>query len=166
MVCFFFFSSRRRHTRFDCDWSSDVCSSDLSSRRCAGSSAFHIESVVVRTRRRGHPATSRQLLSCSLPRGQFWKSCLCLAAPRFQTESSCQVFSESSSCDRAWAAFCASGSFHLYSWTRQSVVPFESSEIELHSTTSARRVRFLPHPTRATRQASVTSFTRWDFMVA
>src|SRR2546430_11869694 len=31
---FFFFSSRRRHTRFDCDWSSDVCSSDLSSRPC------------------------------------------------------------------------------------------------------------------------------------
>src|SRR5688572_23246876 len=24
----FFFSSRRRHTIFDCDWSSDVCSSD------------------------------------------------------------------------------------------------------------------------------------------
>src|SRR2546427_7490883 len=29
MCFFFFFSSRRRHTRFDCDWSSDVCSSDL-----------------------------------------------------------------------------------------------------------------------------------------
>src|SRR2546430_9443308 len=28
-VGFFFFSSRRRHTIFDCDWSSDVCSSDL-----------------------------------------------------------------------------------------------------------------------------------------
>src|SRR2546430_9108990 len=28
----FFFSSRRRHTRFDCDWSSDVCSSDLAQR--------------------------------------------------------------------------------------------------------------------------------------
>src|SRR2546430_2450488 len=28
VVCVFFFSSRRRHTRFDCDWSSDVCSSD------------------------------------------------------------------------------------------------------------------------------------------
>src|SRR2546430_10099209 len=27
--CSLFFSSRRRHTRFDCDWSSDVCSSDL-----------------------------------------------------------------------------------------------------------------------------------------
>ena len=25
----FFFSSRRRHTRFTSDWSSDVCSSDL-----------------------------------------------------------------------------------------------------------------------------------------
>src|SRR5688572_31869883 len=29
VVMVFFFSSRRRHTRFDCDWSSDVCSSDL-----------------------------------------------------------------------------------------------------------------------------------------
>src|SRR2546430_13605803 len=29
MFVLFFFSSRRRHTRFDCDWSSDVCSSDL-----------------------------------------------------------------------------------------------------------------------------------------
>src|SRR5260370_2681363 len=27
----FLFSSRRRHTRFKCDWSSDVCSSDLKS---------------------------------------------------------------------------------------------------------------------------------------
>src|SRR5467141_2474746 len=28
-----FFSSRRRHTSFKCDWSSDVCSSDLSALR-------------------------------------------------------------------------------------------------------------------------------------
>src|SRR6266568_7243393 len=28
-LLFFFFSSRRRHTRWNCDWSSDVCSSDL-----------------------------------------------------------------------------------------------------------------------------------------
>src|SRR3989475_1791376 len=33
---FFFFSSRRLHTRFDCDWSSDMCSSDLGGcRRCS-----------------------------------------------------------------------------------------------------------------------------------
>src|SRR6266511_4585299 len=30
-MVFFFFSSRRRHTRFSRDWSSDVCSSDLGS---------------------------------------------------------------------------------------------------------------------------------------
>src|SRR3989442_11925567 len=30
-VVFFFFSSRRRHTRCGRDWSSDVCSSDLES---------------------------------------------------------------------------------------------------------------------------------------
>src|SRR5256885_2733882 len=34
-VCvFFFFSSRRRHTRLQGDWSSDVCSSDLEPCRC------------------------------------------------------------------------------------------------------------------------------------
>src|SRR5207253_10676784 len=31
--CLFFFSSRRRHTRWPRDWSSDVCSSDLPSLR-------------------------------------------------------------------------------------------------------------------------------------
>src|SRR6266436_7627369 len=31
--CVFFFSSRRRHTRCSRDWSSDVCSSDLSHAR-------------------------------------------------------------------------------------------------------------------------------------
>src|SRR6266481_4914514 len=31
----FFFSSRRRHTRWNCDWSSDVCSSDLAVRFAA-----------------------------------------------------------------------------------------------------------------------------------
>src|SRR2546430_7334705 len=35
VVFFFFFSSRRRHTRFDCDWSSDVCSSDLLNDKAA-----------------------------------------------------------------------------------------------------------------------------------
>src|SRR5260370_41175955 len=35
----FFFSSRRRHTRFKCDWSSDVCSSDLSRGAAHGDGA-------------------------------------------------------------------------------------------------------------------------------
>src|SRR5690606_40959894 len=39
----FFFSSRRRHTRFSRDWSSDVCSSDLAcTARCRpAASTFH-----------------------------------------------------------------------------------------------------------------------------
>src|SRR5689334_12555382 len=41
LICLdFFFSSRRRHTRWNCDWSSDVCSSDL---------GMGIEHVVTRT---------------------------------------------------------------------------------------------------------------------
>src|SRR5690625_5026170 len=32
MFLYFFFSSRRRHTRWPRDWSSDVCSSDLEAR--------------------------------------------------------------------------------------------------------------------------------------
>src|SRR2546430_11691047 len=48
---FFFFSSRRRHTRFDCDWSSDVCSSDLHERQ------LDLERVLARVRGRalGNP---------------------------------------------------------------------------------------------------------------
>src|SRR5206468_9619578 len=37
LIIYFFFSSRRRHTRSDRDWSSDVCSSDLQ-----GAKALHI----------------------------------------------------------------------------------------------------------------------------
>src|SRR5688500_20321399 len=35
----FFFSSRRRHTRLQGDWSSDVCSSDLAGRSSGASSS-------------------------------------------------------------------------------------------------------------------------------
>src|SRR5438477_12686877 len=40
MFFFFFFSSRRRHTRLTCDWSSDVCSSDLAAAPPASRSGF------------------------------------------------------------------------------------------------------------------------------
>src|SRR5688572_32863368 len=48
----FFFSSRRRHTRFDCDWSSDVCSSDLAKKPPAGrisKLAHHTTATAVET---------------------------------------------------------------------------------------------------------------------
>src|SRR5206468_7275623 len=41
---FFFFSSRRRHTRSDRDWSSDVCSSDLLLTLAAFVFLYHVES--------------------------------------------------------------------------------------------------------------------------
>src|SRR6266508_5421443 len=50
---FFFFSSRRRHTRWPRDWSSDVCSSDLDMecRRCgAGPCLLHEVLIMVAIR--------------------------------------------------------------------------------------------------------------------
>src|SRR6266567_9136576 len=57
LICisfFFFFSSRRRHTRFDCDWSSDVCSSDLAwlAKRGARPVGVDITPVQLETARR------------------------------------------------------------------------------------------------------------------
>src|SRR2546429_5182626 len=55
VLCFFFFSSRRRHTICSRDWSSDVCSSDLGiapappceggGRRCDSCRGRHFASV-------------------------------------------------------------------------------------------------------------------------
>src|SRR2546430_6747752 len=61
IVSFFFFSSRRRHTRFDCDWSSDVCSSDLA----AGRATDRARRTVQRHRRQnlGRPAGAGQALA-------------------------------------------------------------------------------------------------------
>src|SRR5436853_40523 len=42
---FFFFSSRRRHTRCLSDWSSDVCSSDLLKDLLAGKIAFRVARI-------------------------------------------------------------------------------------------------------------------------
>src|SRR3712207_4682184 len=43
----FFFSSRRRHTRYWRDWSSDVCSSDLNLQRRRQTMAALLESTPV-----------------------------------------------------------------------------------------------------------------------
>src|SRR2546430_6054900 len=46
----FFFSSRRRHTRFDCDWSSDVCSSDLARVEDACPTFSEVPDIILGTR--------------------------------------------------------------------------------------------------------------------
>src|SRR5256884_7589501 len=49
---FFFFSSRRRHTRCSRDWSSDVCSSDLWQRRFGGDRSVVGRNITVDARPR------------------------------------------------------------------------------------------------------------------
>src|SRR5205809_1122330 len=44
-ICFFFFSSRRRHTRCSRDWSSDVCSSDLILRDVNAKHGRHVRGI-------------------------------------------------------------------------------------------------------------------------
>src|SRR5436190_7923421 len=43
MIALFFFSSRRRHTRSLCDWSSDVCSSDLT---CVDAASLEVKATI------------------------------------------------------------------------------------------------------------------------
>src|SRR5437660_9806167 len=45
VLIFFFFSSRRRHTRWPRDWSSDVCSSDLTVDALANANEVAPESL-------------------------------------------------------------------------------------------------------------------------
>src|SRR2546430_7056736 len=71
----FFFSSRRRHTRFDCDWSSDVCSSDLNATRNAKHPAgrqLHVSISYFRERSAALVAGKTQSLSLDYrsPRGK------------------------------------------------------------------------------------------------
>src|SRR5256885_2999552 len=54
-VLFFFFSSRRRHTRLQGDWSSDVCSSDLGQADLGSDGELVGRRLVRRTRDRDGP---------------------------------------------------------------------------------------------------------------
>src|SRR5947209_1277172 len=61
--CIFFFSSRRRHTRYWRDWSSDVCSSDLGLERRGQGEAHrsdHRRDANLRRRPSGGPARGRR----------------------------------------------------------------------------------------------------------
>src|SRR5256885_10870462 len=66
----FFFSSRRRHTRLQGDWSSDVCSSDLPSSR--GRPSAHCLMPTMR------PITSS---SCSAPPSPKWAATTTMTGP-------------------------------------------------------------------------------------
>src|SRR5690606_40193549 len=76
---FFFFSSRRRHTRFSRDWSSDVCSSDLSWR---GAELPWSPRVIPRPSTKAPSATSKKWDFCKAKKGRseerrVGKECRC-----------------------------------------------------------------------------------------
>src|SRR5205807_5672382 len=84
---YFFFSSRRRHTRLQGDWSSDVCSSDL--LRWLAADACLLESDSLRIFLRDHsrdrdcPAIDRRLHSPPIWRGRASRpDKICNSQPR------------------------------------------------------------------------------------
>src|SRR5690606_25460296 len=65
LIFFFFFSSRRRHTRFSRDWSSDVCSSDLTGGVAGAPAATGFRTGRGRRHhRRQHPPGYPSLADC------------------------------------------------------------------------------------------------------
>src|SRR5690606_40710227 len=72
-VSYFFFSSRRRHTRFSRDWSSDVCSSDLlhgeAALRSPGAPVGSDDDGVGEEREELHPVGARLVGPEQLGRG-------------------------------------------------------------------------------------------------
>src|SRR5207248_7739599 len=79
--CYFFFSSRRRHTRSYGDWSSDVCSSDLCSDQrghgLARSSHHHLSS-----RARSVPPVRSSASSSAMSSADRVKSKICAFSAR------------------------------------------------------------------------------------
>src|SRR5207249_5297779 len=64
---FFFFSSRRRHTRSKRDWSSDVCSSDLAHRPHRRQNEFGTGSFLDMTVCTKTATSSTHFASCAYP---------------------------------------------------------------------------------------------------
>src|SRR5438876_9405626 len=71
---FFFFSSRRRHTRWTGDWSSDVCSSDLVRETLEGRRVAVVDDSIVRG------TTSRKIVKRSEER-RVGKECRSWGSP-------------------------------------------------------------------------------------
>src|SRR6266436_8016068 len=64
MCLFFFFSSRRRHTRCSRDWSSDVCSSDLTPQNLLAAHVTEAPEAINRRRASLPPALAALVMRC------------------------------------------------------------------------------------------------------
>src|SRR2546426_1448611 len=107
IFCFFFFSSRRRHTRLQGDWSSDVCSSDLPltpSVACAEGCLSYPETSLREpgSERRGVPPSGLQGQGC--PSVVPVHQTLGLAASKLQDRKSTRL--NSSHLVISYAVFC------------------------------------------------------------
>src|SRR5690242_21381579 len=78
--CFFFFSSRRRHTRLPCDWSSDVCSSDLGERAGGSVSGAGRVAAIVLAAGQGTRLGGRAKAALVLPDGRSFVAAIMAAA--------------------------------------------------------------------------------------
>src|SRR5437762_4655407 len=78
LYCLFFFSSRRRHTRYIGDWSSDVCSSDLEAET-PGSVALVLNAGSVALAFAAAPAVSLAGALCGCALGGVLAAVLTLA---------------------------------------------------------------------------------------
>src|SRR5690606_40951936 len=96
---FFFFSSRRRHTRFSRDWSSDVCSSDLAGNITQATRALTVKAAPKPDPGNGGPED----------RGDKGGSKACLAAKKKQKQLRLSVRSEErrvgKECRSGWAPY-------------------------------------------------------------
>src|SRR5438034_1565369 len=84
--CDFFFSSRRRHTRSLCDWSSDVCSSDLSIFQAGVGAPCRLVSTDGSRRDKDSGRTTRKLLAKAPKRSEerrVGKECRCRWWPQY-----------------------------------------------------------------------------------
>src|SRR5207249_8453121 len=89
MVVYFFFSSRRRHTRSKRDWSSDVCSSDLSRApvegyeiHCGRTTAHGGDAVFALTERAGAPTDALDGTRAGTVVGTYLHGCFASGALR------------------------------------------------------------------------------------
>src|SRR2546429_5910160 len=75
---FFFFSSRRRHTRCSRDWSSDVCSSDLDSREGIQARIRHLRESLAKLKSIPRDALDRKSTRLNSSHGYISYAVFCL----------------------------------------------------------------------------------------
>src|SRR6266571_2738713 len=130
----FFFSSRRRHTILTCDWSSDVCSSDLDGRIVPGIAVYNSPPAQAAAKIRdavaiGYPALAIYSYDSVWARTGYWavlrprRRCarICATSPSSPTWTTAKR--------RSWTACCGRAAFsgRTSRWSSACSIPTISS---------------------------------------